>query len=80
MATKPKNYFTHEVRKFPKLLYLFPLICKKLIDSLISSIHGKIKKKHEKDLACERVETKRCITVSITGKIIAENKSNIKIY
>lgn len=79
MTTKPKNCFTHEVRKFPKLLYLFPLICKKLIDSLISSIIGKIKK-HEKDLGCERVEIKRCITVSITGKIIVKNKSNIKIY
>lgn len=81
MTTKPKNCFTHEVRKFPMLLCLFPLICKKLIDSLISSIHGKIKKKkHEKDLGCESVETKRCITVSITGKVIVENKSNIKIY
>lgn len=75
MATKPKNYFTHEVRKFPKLLYLFPLICKKLIDSLISSIHGKIKKKNmKKILRAKGLKQKGVLLLALLVKLLLKTK------
>lgn len=74
MTTKPKNCFTHEVRKFPKLLYLFPLICKKLIDSLISSIHGKIKKNMKKILGAKGLKQKGVLLLALLVKLLLKTK------
>lgn len=74
MTTKPKNCFTHEVRKFPMLLCLFPLICKKLIDSLISSIHGKIKKNMKKILGAKGLKQKGVLLLALLVKLLLKTK------
>ena len=58
------------------LLCLFPLICKKLIDSLISSIHGKIKKKKnmKKILGAKVLKQKGVLLLALLVKLLLKTK------